>query len=317
MTKRKQRKIDVEVRKVNQKVYNLRRYEKRFGLPISNIPTIRGASKQSYKDLKSQVNVIDKMVKQFRGLAKKSKKSVESETLYVKGVKVSHNIASEYLYQVEQTNKLRDRLGRQAYKIALETGEIGRNVDYEEFYRRYAGERGFQQESLKSKVLIKGQEAIDQYFIQSREYLRNRVKRTQTARDNLIYSIDQVESMSGSDDLGMDVFRKLVKEMSDKDFDLFIASFEQVQYTFRYNDISYSSSDKDIWDMLDKAKNVSVFKKYFSEEDEDFVSDLLQYGEIRNDTLVKYGYKERPKPKYHSTKEAMKQETSKNEVGVV
>ena len=311
MAKRKQRKIDTEVRKLNQKVYNLRSYEKRFGLPMSNIPTIRGASKQSYKDLKAQVNVINKMVKQFRGLAKKSKKYTESETLIVKGVEVKHTIASEYLYQVEKTNKVRDRMGRQAYKLALKTGEIGSDVDYQEFYRRYAGERGFQQVSLKSKVLIKGQEAINQYFIQSTENLRSRSKRTKTARDNLIYSIDQIESMGGSDELGMDVVRKLVSEMSDKDFDLFIATFEQVEYTFRYNDISYTSTDKDIWDMLNKAKSVEVFKKYFNEEDEDFVDDLLQYGEIRNGTLLKHGYKERPEPKYHSTKEAMKQETSK------
>nr|DAM35612.1 MAG TPA: hypothetical protein [Caudoviricetes sp.] len=278
MRKRKQRKIDVEVRKLNQKVYNLRSSYKRLGLKPPKIETIKGSRGKAYKDLRKEVRKLNRTIINATFERVKYVKS----TRKIKGVRVSKTIANEYLRLNKIENERRERLGRQAFEIAKEVGEFAMEGTYEQFYQSYSSERGFMKDNLTSKVLITGQQAIDDYFKRGVTRLSTGVdQRRQLARDNLALSIEHLEG-KGLDKKGLEIYKKIVKDLSNEDFDLFLFSFQAVEDTFLYETIDYASKSTPIWDLLDKVANYSQFEGYFNNDERKYIKDLV------NDNVNKY-----------------------------
>ena len=280
MAKRKQRKIDVEARKLNQKVYNLRSSYKRFGLNNDDIKTIKGISKKSYKELRSEIGKTQTMLNRSRKSLREAKQSGRA-TIEIKHVNVRYDIGQVYLKQVRETNKRREELGRVAYEIAKEVGEIGLNITYEQFYEMYSSGRGFSQETLKSTVYKKDQDEINEYFIQSTNILADVKRKRAIAYENLQESIEQLVAQ-GVDSHGMAIYSNVIDKMSDSDFDLFLASFEQASDTYHYLVIDFGRNSIPIWNMLDKMSNQAVFSEYFTDEDREYIDNLL------NDNINKY-----------------------------
>lgn len=273
MPKRKgQRNIDREIKKLNQKVYNLRSSYKRYGLKVPKVETIKGYNQQSYKELRKQANKLNTAIKR----AVNTRTQYVKSTRAVKGVRVSKEIANEYLAQNEIVNNQREQLGRVAFEVARDTKEISEYMTYQQFYEQFASDRGFMKDNLESTVTIRGQQKIDDYFRRNiRRLTVGQDERREKARDNLLASIDNIEAQ-GMDKRGMEIYRKIVNEMSDDDFDIFIASFQAVTDTFRYNDIHFTEKPKEIWELLKKVTNYGNFYEYFTDEDRSYIDELYK-----------------------------------------